>query len=283
METGLGDEAEDRRRVRALARSGVVPAPENAGSLMPLFWAGLVCLVLSLGVVVFAQRQLDYPIMLFLNQFQGRAVLLEKLLLAPGRFDVLGGPVFIAGLWLAWVDAPAPASRARVVAGLLGASVGGAISRVLQLSLPSHPRPIHDHGLSFVPPPWIDATALNHWNSFPSDHAALFFGLATVVFFVHPRLGIAAFVWALLVDMNRVYDGIHFFSDVTGGAGLGVVCVCVFQLPRIRSLCGIVVRWARNAPGPFYACAFLLTYEVANLFEDVRDFGHALGKLLRGP
>ena len=267
-----GGHPETRATARARDRWSV--------SVSRFFWVGAAGLVLAVGVALLARHAIDYPIMTFLSRSQGRSTLVEKLLLAPGRFDLLGGPIFIAGIWLVWFDAPRQETRARVIAGLLGSAAAGGVSRLLQLSLHSHPRPLHDSALSFTPPPWIDADALNHWNSFPSDHAALFFGLALTVFLERPRLGIAAFAWAVLVDLDRVYSGIHFPSDVVGGAALGLLFVCASQRRPIRLACGQIVRWAGRAPGPFYGCAFLLCYEVAELFGGIRDFGHAIGHLL---
>jgi hypothetical protein len=47
--------------------------------------------------------------------------------------------------------------------------------------------------------------------------------LALVIALIRPRLGIAAFVWAGLACLSRVYSGLHFPSDIIGAAALGAV------------------------------------------------------------
>ena len=59
--------------------------------------------------------------------------------------------------------------------------------------------------------------------AFPSGHAAFFFALATIVFLYHRRLGSLFFAFALLMSVSRVIAGIHWPSDILGGAVIGVL------------------------------------------------------------
>lgn len=58
-------------------------------------------------------------------------------------------------------------------------------------------------------------------NSFPSGHSASAFGLATAVFLIDKRLGIAYFLLAGLVAVGRILSRVHFLIDVLGGSVLG--------------------------------------------------------------
>ncbi|HEY9584366.1 MAG TPA: phosphatase PAP2 family protein [Candidatus Paceibacterota bacterium] len=59
--------------------------------------------------------------------------------------------------------------------------------------------------------------------SFPSKHAMLTFLLATYVYGFNKRLGIWLYVFAALVAISRVFVGVHYPSDILGGAVLGAI------------------------------------------------------------
>ncbi len=57
--------------------------------------------------------------------------------------------------------------------------------------------------------------------SFPSSHAVNNFAVATLLAFFYRRWMWAFFSWAALVAISRVTVGVHFPSDILGGAVLG--------------------------------------------------------------
>jgi undecaprenyl-diphosphatase len=59
-------------------------------------------------------------------------------------------------------------------------------------------------------------------HSFPSGHAASSFAAATVIAMLAPRLRVPAFLLAAAIAFSRVYNGVHWPSDVLVGALLGV-------------------------------------------------------------
>lgn len=65
---------------------------------------------------------------------------------------------------------------------------------------------------------------INHaaGGSFPSGHAALSFAVAAAVAFYYPKTSIAFFIAAILIVAGRITAGVHFPSDILGGAIIGV-------------------------------------------------------------
>ena len=72
-------------------------------------------------------------------------------------------------------------------------------------------------------------------NSFPSGHAAVFFALATAVFFFHKKWGIAYFLGAIIISISRIMAGIHWPMDNLGGlmVGIGSAVLVHFLIKKI--------------------------------------------------
>lgn len=60
--------------------------------------------------------------------------------------------------------------------------------------------------------------------SLPSGHTAAGFLMATLIASFYPQYAAAAYGWALAVSASRILLGVHFFTDIVIGAGLGVLC-----------------------------------------------------------
>lgn len=63
--------------------------------------------------------------------------------------------------------------------------------------------------------------------SFPSGHSCSSFAAATVIFLRDKRLGVPALAVAFLIAFSRLYNYVHFPSDVLCGIILGIVCAAV--------------------------------------------------------
>lgn len=78
----------------------------------------------------------------------------------------------------------------------------------------------HQHALTLFTP---------NDSAFPSDHSAIAFGLAVSVWSHHKKLGIVFIVAAMLVGVGRVLGNVHYYTDIVGGAVLGVVSVIILE------------------------------------------------------
>ena len=60
-------------------------------------------------------------------------------------------------------------------------------------------------------------------SSFPYSHTYIAFAFATSVYlYGHKKLGAALYVIAVLIAISRIAEGLHYPSDVLGGALLGI-------------------------------------------------------------
>lgn len=61
-------------------------------------------------------------------------------------------------------------------------------------------------------------------HSFPSGHAARAIMLTTIMFLSgYIWIGAGMLIWAILVDLARVGLGVHYYSDILVGTGIGVL------------------------------------------------------------
>jgi membrane-associated phospholipid phosphatase len=246
-------------------------------------WRVLAAAALCLGsalIAVYRQQEWEFPVIRLVNAFAHRWALLDRTMHALTTRDLLQGVPFIAIIWFLWFDTADRYQRARLLVGTLAASAAGVVSRLLQLMLPTHLRPLHDARLDFTLPFGVEPEALNHYNSFPSDHGAVYFALCMVIWQLRPRLGAAALVWAAIIDLARVYEGYHFPSDVAGSIGLGVLMLWLARPVRASAPVSRVLAFEQSHKAWFYMLAFLVTFQIATLFDDAREIGRGFTAVL---
>lgn len=287
----LRDSAQDRPAV--LSASEIIhgirrarPSGDISGRSSAWAWtgAGLLGGLLCWWVVAdhFAlSRQADQYVSAAINHWASRNEVINHAVYIAGQTDFLTGGLMVALLYFCWFSDSTSEARARLLLGFGAVLVSGVGSRLLQVSLPLRLRPMHAWDSGFDPLPGIDPTLANHWGSFPSDHAALFFALSAVIWRQSRWLGLLATASALFGVLPRIYLGLHYLSDVVAGAALGLALVLMIERFGPRTLARRGVEWAQRKPGLAYGLAFLVSFEVATLFEDIRQVGRGVPAVLK--
>lgn len=69
--------------------------------------------------------------------------------------------------------------------------------------------------------------------SFPSGHATFFFALSTAVYLYNKKWGIGFFVATIVITLGRVAAGVHYPSDILGGALIGIgIAYLTYRIAR---------------------------------------------------
>ena len=221
-----------------------------------------------------------------MNQFARRSWLLDKTMVFVSTDPFVTGGVATSFFWWAWFAEGRTKEKVRetVLCGLAASFAALFAARSLAVSLPFRARPYLNPELHFRPP---NGTAeyyfdLIHWSSFPSDHAVLYFSLATCIFLVSWRVGILAYCHALfVVCLPLVYLGEHYPTDILAGAAIGVGFGILSKIARLREVVALApLRLLTYSRACFYVCFYLCSFLFATNFDSVRKIAfyafHAL-------
>ena len=220
---------------------------------------------------------LDRIIIAWLRNLTGNSWFVDYSILGISDNNLLKGALFLTALWWFWFKRSTDQNRNRtlVISALAAGLLAVAINQLLMRITPMRGRPY----VADLPDVYFNYDlGIGMRNSFPSDHASLFFALATGLFFLNKRVGIIAWLYTIVVIcIPRAYIGLHYPSDLFGGAVIGTFSACLLHTTRIReAIARPVLAIAEKYPGPFYATVFLFSYQLATLFDDLRDLGNWL-------
>lgn len=263
---------EHRLRSSVVALHRVAASPiDLVGSEIPYkrnFLISCIVFLAALGLVCYPAL-VDIPVVKFLNSYANRSARLDTLVYAFDSYFTFSGIILTALIWSCWFSDERLETRARILVATLMSFGAGTLSRFLQHHLLTHIRPYYDSTIGFHAPSLLE-TPFNTWNCFPSDHAAVFSGLALTIYLVRPRSGMLAAAWLVVIESARVYMGAHYPSDLLGGAAFAAMVVWVSQSPAIVSVGKRMAAWERSSRSVFHMSAFFILYQIGTLFLDVR-------------
>jgi undecaprenyl-diphosphatase len=228
----------------------------------------------------------DHSIISFINHACGRSAVFDKTIIFLSENDLFKGCAIMTLYWWVWFS---PASnqtdrRQRIVSAIYGCFVAMFVVRILSKLMQFRTRPILDPENHLVQAIGFNINRIpDTHNSFPSDHATLFFALATGMFFVSRRLGLFSAIYVLLfVAFPRIYIGLHYPTDILGGTIVGVFFVLIANMEFFRTkISDKTLRYSETHPGLFYSVFFLLSFQIATLFDSSRNVLHFLGDIIK--
>jgi membrane-associated phospholipid phosphatase len=199
---------------------------------------------------------------------------------------IRGLPVF-ASLAIVLSTSRTPEARSRIFLGFVGVFLALVISVWCQSNFHLHLRPVFDSSVHIVDVLNWSASepAFNgRIYSFPSDTAACYFAISTIVFVQDKRLGALCYLWNVVtIGVCRVAMGTHYPSDIVGGLVLALLCV--YGLASISFLRHRVVavlkeyKWSEPAYDIF---VLIFAAEAYSLFPGLQEVYVFLIKLMDG-
>ena len=194
---------------------------------------------------------LDLAILKFINHTIANPVL-DIIFRYIGDFRLWAIPIFITVILLLWKGG----ARGRWLVGmsiLTVILVDGSIHLIIK-PLFHRLRPSHvDPAIT-----WLQLIAGRGGTyGFPSSHAANTFSQAVIVGAFYKRSRIYMFVFAILVSISRVYLGVHYPSDILGGAVYG-------------ALIGVLILYLAGILVPEQRALYFPGRELARLDSQIR-------------
>jgi undecaprenyl-diphosphatase len=227
----------------------------------------------------------DTTIIHFLNGFSQKSALFDSMMGFIVDNDFIKGGIIISLFWFFWFRNSGRIAyvRERIIISLVSCIIGIFVGRVLALSLPFRARPVYNAQLGFIKPNKSGQFGLDTWSSFPSDHAIMFFALATGIFLISKKIGVFTYLYVFfIICFPRIYLGLHYPTDILVGAIIGIIITYVVSIEKIsRPIIQKVFHFSSKYPGLFYALFFLFSFQICTVFYETRTIGSYLYLILR--
>ncbi len=217
----------------------------------------------------------DFWVFSLFNGLSGRWMIFDLVIFACFDSHFFKGVPPMLVFWGAWFyrwDEPLK-KRVQLVASLWVAILAIAFGRALAVNLPFRNRPVQTEGLDMVDPLYGPLEWGEGLSSLPSDHAILYFAVATSLFFVSRLAGSILLAHALFViTLPRIIIAAHWPSDILVGAAIGIF-MALIVMPALSRLFQrtVPVMNPKRLAYLGYPVLFLTTLQVATLFESARS------------
>ena len=159
---------------------------------------------------------MDGAIVRFLNSGVGKFPPFDWLMeaIVSDYLVPVAGSLVLLGLWISGTHATRPINQVVSAIGTGSIGLANLLTSIINVQV-NRARPFLENDLTLL---FYEPTD----PSFPSNTAAVGFALATAVFVRHRALGGGLYALAFLWAFSRVYAGVHYPTDVLGGAAIGV-------------------------------------------------------------
>ncbi|GIP32801.1 undecaprenyl-diphosphatase [Paenibacillus sp. J2TS4] len=168
--------------------------------------------------------EIEYRIFKSINQWAAGDSFVNQLMIFFAEYAEY---IFVIGLLVYWFTRK-QRNRQMVLQTALAACTALAVNKVLGHLL-YRSRPFVDHDV-------IQLIAHDANASFPSNHAAATFVIATAIWLFRKKEGRLWLILASIVSLSRIWVGVHYPLDILGGMMNGILCAVVIHI--------IFTRWA---------------------------------------
>jgi undecaprenyl-diphosphatase len=229
-------------------------------------------------------ESIDKSIYFLINGFAGKIASLDYFVIFISENYLVKGTVLSMVWWYFWFSKNTTNKIREKLISILPISVTAIlIGRIIQITLQFSLRPLHTPGLLYNLPLGMSEKSMDGWSSFPSDHAVFFFCIAFAFIQISRATGLVLLLHAFFViSLPRIFLGLHYPSDIFYGALVGLLAFIIFNKP-IAHLVGKskAVEIAEIHPYAFYPVAFLVTFQIAAMFDPVRSTVSGLMRLIK--